>query len=69
MIDIDVGPDEDYLVPFGSHLGPGVAVQAMARQPAGWVVPHLRDNGAMVASGILSGMAREFVTPGARSEH
>ena len=61
MIDIDEGLDEDYLVPFGeARLGPGLAVQALARRPAAWVARHLRQNGAMVASGILSGPVRGF---------
>lgn len=62
MIDIDAGPDEDYLVPFESQVGSGVAVRAVARQPAGWVARHLQEHGAMVASGILSGRVREFAT-------
>ena len=62
MIDIDDGLDEDYLVPFGdARIGPGLAVQALARRPAVWVARHLRQNGAMVASGILSGPVRGFV--------
>jgi mannose-1-phosphate guanylyltransferase len=60
MIDIDDGIDEDYLVPCGTRLGPVVAVQGMARQPAGWVARHLRQHGAMVASGILTGYAGRF---------
>src|ERR1700733_10570371 len=61
MIDIDEGLDEDYLVPFGeARLGPGLAVQALARRPADWVARHLRQHGAMVASGILSGPVRGF---------
>jgi hypothetical protein len=60
MLDIDDGVDEDYLVPYVTNVGPGVAVQAMARQPAGWVARHLRQHGAMVASGILAGYAGRF---------
>ena len=60
MIDIDDGPDEDYLVPFDTKVGPGLAVQALARQPAAWVARHLKDQGAMVASGILIGPVRGF---------
>jgi mannose-1-phosphate guanylyltransferase len=60
MIDIDEGIDEDYLVPFGVPLGPVVGVQGMARQPATWVARHLRQHGAMVASGILMGYASRF---------
>lgn len=60
MIDIDDGIDEDYLVPGGTKLGPVVGVQGMACQPAGWVARHLRQHGAMVASGILTGYAGRF---------
>lgn len=60
MIDIDDGIDEDYLVPCATRFGPGVAVQGMARQPAGWIAGHLRRHGAMVASGILTGYAGRF---------
>jgi len=60
MLDIDEGIDEDYLVPCGSRVDPVVAVQGMARQPAGWVARHLRQHGAMVASGILTGYAGRF---------
>jgi len=60
MIDIDDGIDEDYLVPCGTRLDPVVAVQGMARQPAGWVAGQLRQHGAMVASGILTGYAGRF---------
>jgi hypothetical protein len=60
MIDIDDGIDEDYLVPCGTKLGLVVAVQGMARQPAAWVAKHLRQHGAMVASGILMGYAGRF---------
>lgn len=61
MIDIDEGIDEDYLVPTGTRLGPGLAVQGMARQPAAWIARHLRQHGAQVASGILTGYAGRFV--------
>ena len=60
MIDIDDGIDEDFLVPCGTKAGPGLAVQALARQPVGWVARHLRQHGAMVASGILTGYAGAF---------
>src|SRR5271165_3397374 len=60
MIDIDDGIDEDYLVPYGTRFGPVVGVQGMARQPAGWVAGQLRQHGAMVASGILTGYAGRF---------
>jgi hypothetical protein len=60
MIDIEEGLDEDYLVPSKTQVGPGLPVQALARRPAGWVARHLRQHGAMVASGILSGPVRGF---------
>jgi mannose-1-phosphate guanylyltransferase len=60
MIDIDEGIDEDYLVPYETNAGPGLAVQAMARRPTAWVAGHLRRHGAMVASGILTGYAGVF---------
>ena len=60
MIDIDDGIDEDILVPCGTKVGPGLAVQALVRQPVGWVARHLRQHGAMVASGILTGYAGAF---------
>jgi mannose-1-phosphate guanylyltransferase len=60
MIDIDDGIDEDYLLPGESRMGPGSAVQAMARRPAAWIAQHLRQHGAMVASGILTGYAGFF---------
>jgi mannose-1-phosphate guanylyltransferase len=60
MLDIDDGIDEDYLVPCEAHEGPGLAILGMARRPVGWVAQHLRQNGAMVASGILTGYAGVF---------
>jgi len=60
MVDIDDGVDEDYLVPCEVNEGPGLAIVGMARRPVGWVAQHLRQNGAMVASGILTGYAGVF---------
>jgi hypothetical protein len=60
MIDIDDGIDEDYLVRSRTRFGPGLAVQGMARQPARWIAEHLRQHGAMVASGIITGYAGRF---------
>jgi mannose-1-phosphate guanylyltransferase len=57
MIDIDEGIDENYLVPYMTPVGAGLAVQAMTRQPTGWIARYLRQQGAMVASGILTGYA------------
>jgi hypothetical protein len=66
MIDVGDGIDEDYLVPFETRVGPGQAVQAMAHRPAAWVARHLRQHGAMVASGILTGYARVFAMHASR---
>lgn len=60
MIDIDPAVDEDYLVPCKAEAGPGVAVLGMAHRPVGWIAQHLRQQGAMVASGILVGYAGVF---------
>jgi mannose-1-phosphate guanylyltransferase len=66
MIEIEDGIDEDYLIPFQTRVSPGQAVQAMARRPAEWIARHLRQHGAMVASGILTGYARVFATHASR---
>jgi hypothetical protein len=66
MIDVGDGIDEDYLVPFQTRVGPGQTVQAMARRPAAWIARHLRQHGAMVASGILTGYARVFAMHASR---
>jgi mannose-1-phosphate guanylyltransferase len=66
MIEIDDGIDEDYLVPLQTRVSSGQAVQAMARRPAEWVARHLRQHGAMVASGILTGYARVFAMHASR---
>jgi hypothetical protein len=60
MIDISDGIDEDYLVPGRAKVGTHWVVQAMARRPVPWVVRHLREHGAMTASGILIGYAGVF---------
>jgi mannose-1-phosphate guanylyltransferase len=60
MIDIDCAIDEDYLVPCAAEAGPGLTVLGMAHRPVGWVAQHLRQQGAMVASGILTGYAGVF---------
>jgi mannose-1-phosphate guanylyltransferase len=66
MVDIEDGIDEDYLVPFETRVGPGQAVLAMARRPAEWIARHLRQHGAMVASGILTGYAGVFAMHASR---
>ncbi len=60
MVDIPDGIDEDYLVPGRAKDSPHWIVQAMARRPVPWVVRHLREHGAMTASGILIGYAGVF---------
>ncbi len=60
MVDILDGIDEDYLVPGRAKGGTHWIVQAMARRPVPWVVRHLREHGAMTASGILIGYAGVF---------
>ena len=60
MIDIDDGLDEDYLVPAPDSLGPGLALQGVAKQPVTWVAQHLRRQGALVASEILIGYVGAF---------
>jgi mannose-1-phosphate guanylyltransferase len=60
MIDIDQAVDENYLVPRQAEAGPGLPVLGMAHRPVGWVAQHLRRQGAMVASGILTGYAGRF---------
>jgi hypothetical protein len=60
MVEIDDGVDEDYLVPSEASEGPGLPIVRMARRPVGWVAQHLRQHGAMVASGILTGYAGVF---------
>ena len=60
MMEMDDGVDEDYLVPCSGNSGPGLSVLGMAHRPVGWVAQHLRQHGAMVASGILTGYAGVF---------
>jgi hypothetical protein len=60
MLDLEEGVDEDYFVVAKSSSGPGLQVQAYARRPVPWVARHLRENGALVASGILVGYAGAF---------
>lgn len=60
MIDAAEGIDEDYLVAARAPVGAGFTVQGFARRPTSWVARHLRDNGAMIASGIMIGYAGAF---------
>ena len=60
MGDIEDAPDEDYLIPDSARNDPTLEVLGLARRPTVWVARHLRDAGAMVASGILVGYAGVF---------
>jgi hypothetical protein len=60
MIDVEDGVDEDYLVPCGVNADSGLGVLGMAHRPVRWVAQHLRQQGAMVASGILTGYVGAF---------
>jgi mannose-1-phosphate guanylyltransferase len=60
MIDLHQGIDEDYLVVVRAMGGSGLVVRGIARRPVSWVARHLREYGAMVASGILIGYAGTF---------
>jgi mannose-1-phosphate guanylyltransferase len=60
MVDVPDGIDEDYLIAARATDGVGLVVRAMARRPVSWVARHLRENGAMVASGIFVGYAGAF---------
>jgi len=66
MVDIPDGIDEDYLLPALAKDGTHRVVQAMARRPVPWVARHLRDHGAMIASGIMIGYAEVFAAHAAR---
>jgi len=60
MLDLDDGSDENYVVPGHGADRPGLVVHGYARQPVPWIARYLRQQGAMVASGILVGYARVF---------
>jgi mannose-1-phosphate guanylyltransferase len=60
MLELDDGSDENYLVPGHGDNRPGLVVHGYARQPVPWVARYLRQQGAMVASGILIGYAGVF---------
>lgn len=52
MADLEEGMDEDYLVVGRPLIGRGLRVDGFARRPIAWVVRHLRQAGALVASGL-----------------
>jgi mannose-1-phosphate guanylyltransferase len=60
MIDAEDGIDEDYLLLERSSFCPGLRVMGVARRPNTWVAHHLRQQGALIASGIMIGYAGVF---------
>jgi mannose-1-phosphate guanylyltransferase len=60
MVDIDEGIDEDYLVASYERAGPGLVIHGFARRPTTWIAQRLRQQGAMIASGIMVGYAGAF---------
>jgi hypothetical protein len=60
MVDLEDGIDEDYLVVARPHAGQGFSVDGFARRPIPWVARHLKQSGALIASGIMVGYAGVF---------
>jgi len=60
-VDIFDGIDEDYLVPTKAVTDPHWSFRHCP-SPCAWVARHLRENGAMIASGILGRYAGVFAT-------
>jgi mannose-1-phosphate guanylyltransferase len=60
MVDMNEGIDEDYLVCARAGLGPGLVVDGFAHRPTAWVARRLKNQGAMIASGIMVGYAGAF---------
>ena len=60
MLDIEEGIDEDYFVVGRPPVGRGLRIDGFARRPVPWVSRHLRQHGALVASGIMIGYAGVF---------
>jgi hypothetical protein len=60
MVDLEEGFDEDYLIVGRPRIGGGHNVEGFARRPVAWVARHLRQSGALVASGIMIGYAGVF---------
>jgi mannose-1-phosphate guanylyltransferase len=60
MVDLDEGVDEHYLVVGRNGTGVGLSVHGYARQPVPWIARYLRQQGAVVGSGILVGYAGVF---------
>jgi mannose-1-phosphate guanylyltransferase len=60
MLDMNEGVDEDYLVGVRANAAPGWVVEGFAHRPADWIAQRLRNQGAMIASGIMVGYAGAF---------
>jgi hypothetical protein len=60
LVDTGDGVDESYLLVRARDVRPGLVAHAYARQPAAWVARHLRQQGAVVASGVVAGYAGIF---------
>ncbi len=60
MLDKEQGIDEDYLVLERPGGRSGLQVLGVARRPNTWVAHHLRQEGALIASGIMIGYAGAF---------
>ena len=60
MQDIEDALDEDYLIPDWGPNDVALEVLGVARRPTVWVAHHLKQAGAMVASGIMVGYAGVF---------
>lgn len=60
MKDLESGIDENYLVPSSQACGPTLKLLGVARPATAWIARHLRDKGAMVASGIMIGYVGGF---------
>lgn len=60
MLDMNEGIDEDYLVCARAGVGPGLVVDGFAHRPTAWIARRLKNQGAVVASGIMMGYAGAF---------
>lgn len=60
MVEREDAIDEDYLLVMRPRAGRGLTVRSLARRPLPWVARHLKDQGALIASGILVGYAGAF---------
>jgi hypothetical protein len=60
MNDLESDIDEDYLVPSSQACGPTLKLLGVERAATAWIARHLRDKGAMVASGIMIGYVGIF---------